>query len=203
VIPTPTLRCPRHEASRARTVTRSLPANAIRPCPWPGSATHGGAVPRCSVRPKKRRLQAIPRQVGQLGGGQEARWTRARQTGQREAAWTQGTPQDQWKRCAQGRCTSTSPARSSSRHTAHSDAGGGLRRPSRLQLNRRRRAAPPTFAGFESTSRCSTHGAAGVAPASGVAGAAVVAECWRLLPPLVLVAFGCGFAVGGRTVPVL
>ena len=143
-----------------------------------------------------------------MGGGQEARWTRARQTGQREAAWTQGTPQDQWKRCAQGRCTSTSPTRSSSRHTAHSDAsesdaGGGLHRPSRLQLNRRRRAAPPTFAGFESTSRCSTHGAAGVAPASGVAGAAVVAECWRLLPPLVLVAFGCGFAVGGRTVPVL
>jgi ABC-type sugar transport system permease subunit len=63
----------------------------------------------------------------------------------------------------------------------------------------------PTFVGFENTSRCSTHSAAGAVPASGVAGAPVVAEWWRLLLllPLVLVACGCGFAVGVSTVPVL
>lgn len=137
-------------------------------------------------------------------GEEGARWTWARQTGQREAARTQGTAQDQWKRCAQGRCATTSPARSSSRHTAHSHGAsasddGVLHLPSRLQLNRRRRAAaPPPLAGFENenTSRCSSRG---VAP-----GSAAVAECWRLLLlASVLVACGGFAAVRGRTVPVL
>jgi hypothetical protein len=224
-------RQPRHGAPPLRKRSHRMAARA--PGPACAGATRGAAASGRSGRvhlhpPASLGSVAPPRrkgfagQTGQLSSAQlreeeGARWTSARQTGQREAARTQGTAQDQWKRCAQGRCATTSPARTSSRHTAHShasasasDGGGVLHRPSRLQLNRRRRrsgvAPPPLAGGFvsENTSRCSAHGC-GVAPAGS---AAAVAGWWTLLlllpppPPLVLAPCGTGFAVvRGRTVP--
>ena len=72
-----TLLCPPHEPSRARTATRSLPATAIRPCPWPGRATHGGgavtrspALLRPAEEEKTPSHPAAGRSVGGRAGGE-------------------------------------------------------------------------------------------------------------------------------------
>nr|CAB3504500.1 unnamed protein product [Digitaria exilis] len=74
--------------------------------------------------------------------------TAARQKGHREVPSSHGAAHAQWKRWPQGRCARTSPARNSSRHTAHSACSAASHR-GRLHLISRR--ITPFF---EYTSRC-------------------------------------------------